>query len=99
MTGHFRLRGDLVVKFLQRFGATSTDASGTFPGDGRHRDNIAAYISAIENGWWNETDRPIKLNAKTGAVWQGSDRTVALSLVDWSKVDHVPLFVVQVDHL
>jgi hypothetical protein len=92
-----RIPGDEVVAYLIAQGATSTDAHQTFPG-GRHHDNIARYVRIIEAGEWEETRRPIMLDAKTGTVYKGTDRATALSMVDWSKTSVRPMFIVQVEH-
>lgn len=89
--------GDQVIDYLIRQGATSTDAHPSFPG-GRHFDNIARYVELIEAGDWWESTRPVYLDAKTGQVWQGTDRTAALAQVDWTKAPTVPNFTVIVEH-
>ncbi len=92
-----RIPGDQVISFLKAQGATKTDAHPSFPG-GRHFDNIAMYVTLMEKGQWWASHRPIYLDAKTGTVWQGTDRTAAIAQVDWAKAPVVPDFTVIVEH-
>ncbi len=92
-----KVRGDEVIEFLRAQGAERTDASQFFPG-GRHQDNIRTYINLMEAGEWEETKRPIILDAKTGTVWKGTDRCAAINLVDWSKAPTIPWFNIIVEH-
>lgn len=94
--------GDEVIFVLKECGATSTDADPTFPGPGRHTNLVEEYVTAMENGTWEETDRTIILDVKTGSVWRGSDRTAAIAQVDWAKVRSrgfpVPIFQLEINH-
>jgi hypothetical protein len=93
-----RIPGDEVIDYLRAQGAERTDAAPTFPGGGRHQNNIITYVKVIEADEWWSSERPIILDAKTGTVWKGTDRVNALALVDWSKVSQMPMFTVQVEH-
>jgi hypothetical protein len=94
--------GDEVIDWLRDRGATRTDADETFPGPGRHHNLIIEYVTLMQAGEWWESRRPIRLDAKTGYVWQGSDRTAAIAQVDWDMVKAnglpVPVFNIIVQH-
>ncbi len=92
-----QIPGDQVIDFLKAHGATWTDATSSFPG-GRHFDNIERYRELLQTGMWEVTKRPIYLDARSGQVWQGTDRTAAIALVDWSKVPVIPEFTIIVEH-
>ena len=89
-----RVPGDQVIAFLASQGAVKTDNSKRFPGEGRRP--VSDYVDLIESGQWWESERPICLDARSGMVWQGTDRCVALAAVDWSRVAHIPMFTVEV---
>lgn len=89
--------GDQVLAFLRSRGAHRTDAANDLE-EGRHQDNIARYVALLEAGKWWESPRPIYLDARSGTVWQGTDRTAALARVDWTKAPTIPSFHIIVEH-
>lgn len=89
--------GDEVIAFMRSHGAKQTDVATTFP-SGRYFERIDEYVRLMEAGEWEETRRPIYLDARSGTVWQGTDRTMAISMVDWAKAPKIPKFKVVVEH-
>lgn len=89
--------GDQVIEYLRFHGAYWSDAATNLE-EGRHQDNIARYIELMEHGEWWESRRPIYLDARSGQVWQGADRTAAIAQVAWEKAPRIPLFKVIVEH-